>query len=124
MGVVYLFDPILIQNSDILQFNSSNNTDNPTMYKDKRVEFVKWIDSFDQTRPPRHFVVVFEDGAIYIFNKDYPIRPTDDYEKDKIKVVTKNKKGEPSEKEYSKSVIIKKMKQMVENFDFESHYKN
>ena len=83
-GAVYIYDPILIMNGNVLSFNSDNNM---PFFKNRRPEIVKWIEPLPSDKPAvNKFAVVFDDGCIYIYEKDVPYNAKEDYAKSMIKL--------------------------------------
>jgi hypothetical protein len=65
-GTIFIYDPLLIEPARIRKFN--HNTDD-AFHKLKRPTLVTWVDS-SATKNPSQFVVVFEDGSIYFYDKE------------------------------------------------------
>jgi len=64
---VFLFDPTLTNDGQILRYNNDTNS---IMHKPKRVTHVKWFEPFAEGENSNKFIVVFEDGTIYVYFKD------------------------------------------------------
>jgi len=99
-AAIYIFDPILIQQGKIMSFNNDSNM---PFFKAKRPEIVRWVEPSNLSSPisskitengqtstiNQHisvskFVVVFEDGCIYLYEKDVPYSSKEDYTKSMI----------------------------------------
>lgn len=99
-SAIYIFDPILIQQGKIMSFNNDSNM---PFFKSKRPEIVRWVEPSNLSLPVsskitengqtstinQHinvskFVVVFEDGCIYLYEKDVPYSSKEDYTKSMI----------------------------------------
>ena len=67
---------------------------------------------------------MFDDGCIYLYEKDVPTSAKEDYRKSMMQITTNQ--GKDSHKEgknmISKSDVILKMQSIVEDFDFERCY--
>ena len=99
-------------NGTVLSFNSDNSL---PYFKNKRPELVKWVEPLPSDKPNvNKFCVVFDDGCIYIYEKDVSYAPKEDYTQSMIKLPDGNK---PSH--VSKADVIVKMQKVIENFDFE-----
>lgn len=80
----------------------------PPCQKRRRIEIVKWFEPLNEKDKSNKFIVVYEDGTIYVF-----------YVKDedpKIKNIL------VEGKEISTEKIISTMQEAVENYDFNKHY--
>jgi hypothetical protein len=69
-------------------------------------------------------VVVFEDACIYLYEKDVPYEPKEDYKKSMIQISSNQGKDDRKDGKnmVSKCDIILKMQSIVEDFDFEQCY--
>mmetsp|Transcript_24543 Transcript_24543/g.24140 ORF Transcript_24543/g.24140 Transcript_24543/m.24140 type:complete len:239 (+) Transcript_24543:88-804(+) len=97
-GDIFLFDPMLKGKAEIKILNSEKD---PTLKKSKQVELVKWIEPAPGLTAPTRFLVVFEDGHIYIYNKDLASNKALDPDKDIIRT--------KPEGQFSKGQIMRKM---------------
>ena len=62
-GNIYTFDPVLMSTGNIMRYNFSK----PPNQKKRRVEIVKWFEPSSQENNVNKFLVVFDDGTIYIY---------------------------------------------------------
>jgi hypothetical protein len=69
-------------------------------------------------------VVVFEDACIYLYEKDVPYIPKEDYKKSMVQISSNQGKDDKKDGKnmISKSDLILKMQSVVEDFDFEQCY--
>lgn len=63
-GVIFCFDPVLVEKGNVAKYNSGE------VKKEMKVEIVKWFEAMDEGENPNKFIVVFEDGSIYIFFRE------------------------------------------------------
>lgn len=67
---------------------------------------------------------MFDDGCIYLYEKDVPLSAKEDFRKSMMQISTNQ--GKDTQKEgknmISKSDVIQKMQSIVEDFDFEKMY--
>lgn len=140
-GTIYIFDPILIQQGKISSFNNESQM---PFHKAKRPEIVRWVEPSNLSSPitskitengqtstnyqhtsVSKFVVVFEDGCIYLYEKDVTHDPKEDYTKSVIQ--QSSNQGREAQKDgknmISKADVVVKMQSLVENFDFEQMYR-
>jgi hypothetical protein len=89
----------------------------PPCQKKKRVEIVKWFEPLNEKENVNKFLVVYEDGTIYIF---YVKTEKEDETKPKIIKIPINNEF----KEVAAEKIISLMQEAVENYDFNKHYIN
>lgn len=59
-GSVYVFDPKLMKEGQLKKYSSDLN-------KNRRVEQVRWFEPRDDIDNVNKFLVVFDDGMIYVF---------------------------------------------------------
>ena len=120
-GTIYIYDPLQVTGSRIISYNQD---DNMPFYKNKTPEIVKWIEPVGNENPTK-FVVVYDDGSIYIYDKDITHNAKEDYTKAIIQTNSNNgkKDGKDGKNFATKSDIILKMQDLVENFDFQKMYK-
>lgn len=85
----------------------------PPCEKRKRIEIVKWFEPKDAEQNVNKFLVVYEDGTIYIF-----------YVKNEDSTAAKTVKfpDRETEKEVPQETIISWMQSSVEDFDFNKYY--
>ena len=93
-----------------------NNDSKMPFFKDKRPELVKWVEPIGKQNATQ-FVAVFEDGVIYLYEKDVNYESKEDFTK--IEII-ETKKGE---KPIMKADVVLEMQRQVENFDFEHLYR-
>ena len=112
-GNIYVFDPTLMSAGKITKYYRNK----PPCQKKKRVEIVKWFEPLNEKENVNKFLVVYEDGTIYIF---YVKKEKEDDTKPKmVKIPIGN-----DLKEVAEEKIISKMQEAVENYDFGKHYVN
>jgi hypothetical protein len=66
-GQIFVFDPWLSNNGRIVRYNS--DTDSPTRKK-RKVTHVRWFEPLNENENCNKFLVVFDDGTIYVFFRD------------------------------------------------------
>lgn len=110
-GNIYTFDPLLMGEGKITRYYFNK----PPCQKKRRVEIVKWFEPFSEEENVNKFLVVYEDGTIYIF-----YTKPQQTEEDKRTVKIPGKEG--AIKEVSLESVISIMQQSVENYDFNKHY--
>lgn len=105
-GNLYTFDPFLMgdHNGKITRYYHQK----PPCQKRRRVEIVKWFEPLNEREKSNKFIVVYEDGTIYVFY----VKEEDP----KIKNIL------IEGKEISTEKIISTMQEAVENYDFNKHY--
>ena len=64
-GALYVYDPHLFDNGNVSKFNITDG-----IRKRRKVEMVKWFEAYDEGVNPNKFIVVFDDGTMYVFFKD------------------------------------------------------
>lgn len=110
-GNIYVFDPLLMGEGKITKYYHSK----PPCQKRRRVEIVKWFEPLNEKENSNKFMVVYEDGTIYVFYVKN--------DKDNDLTAKTVKVGEGKEQ---KDVLIEKiistMQDAVENYDFSKHY--
>jgi hypothetical protein len=62
-GNIYTFDPYLMQDGKITRYYYNK----PPCMKKRRIEIVKWFEPSSEEENVNKFLVVYEDGTIYIF---------------------------------------------------------
>lgn len=112
---IYIYDPILVGQGTI---NVYNNDSKMPFFKDKRPEIVKWVEPIGKNNATQ-FVAVFEDGCIYLYEKDVNY----DIKEDFTKVVMPASAKKQGDKPITKADVVVEMQRQVENFDFEQIYK-
>lgn len=119
-GTVFVFDPLAIEPSRIRKFNSSKDNDEP-FFKPKRPEIVSWVEA-KSNRVPEKFVVAFEDGSIYLYEKDLVSDSNENYQEALIRI--NNDTDNPDDKKNfkTKADIVLCMQSLVEDFDFNKIY--
>jgi len=65
-GTIYVYDPIIVEPSRVHRYN---NDETMPFHKKKKPTIVKWVEPMGNTNPNK-FVAVFEDGCLYIYEKD------------------------------------------------------
>jgi hypothetical protein len=80
-----MYDPILLGKGRVLRFNHDKSS--PTL-KQKKVSIVKWFEPLSEGKNSNKFLVVFEDGTIYVYFKDS--NQTSETAKNKIKTPIEN----------------------------------
>ena len=104
-GAIYIYDPVLLQKSAVLSYNSDPNM---PYFKARRPEIVRWVEPSNLTSPitqviqqengqtktltqqvsAKKFAVVFDDGCIYLYEKDVPYSAKEDYRKSMMQITT------------------------------------
>lgn len=117
-GIIYIFDPLMIEGVRIQRFNDEANLPH---FKKKRPEIVKWVEPIGKQMANK-FAVCWDDGTIYIYDKELICDPKEKY--NQAIVQTRSNNGqEPGKRNYcSKSDIVLKMQELVEGFDFDKIY--
>ena len=64
-GVCYVYDPFLIDHGNVIKFNNLDG-----IRKQRRVIMVKWFEAIEEGENPNKFIVVFDDGTLYVFFKE------------------------------------------------------
>lgn len=108
-GNLYTFDPYLMGEGQITKYYYNR----PPCEKRKRIEIVKWFEPKNAEQNVNKFLVVYEDGTIYIF-----------YVKNEDSTALKTVKfpDRETEKEVPQETIIHWMQSSVEDFDFDKYY--
>ena len=88
----------------------------PPVQKKRRVELVKWFEPISEEENVNKFLVVYEDGTIYIYYTKAE-SPDEDLKR-VITVATKD----GGTKDMTVEKIIQTMQTSVENYDFNKHY--
>lgn len=65
-GSLFIYDPMIIEEARILRFNSDEKM---PFWKNKRPEQVKWHEPLPNQIPTK-FSVAWEDGTIYMYDKN------------------------------------------------------
>jgi len=86
--------------------------------KRRRIELVKWFEPISEDENVNKFLVVYEDGTIYIFYT----KPNAMEDDPKVQKTVKFQAKDGVQKEYPMETIINWMQQSVENYDFNKHY--
>lgn len=115
---MFVYDPHLVGAGKVLHYNG--NAELP-FFKKKRPEIVKWVEPFGRSTASQ-FLVAFEDGVIYLYEKETMHDPKEDYTKTVIPIEGEKPKKK-DEKELTKADLIMEMQKKVEDFDFEQLYK-
>lgn len=97
-GQIFVFDPWLMSNGRIIRYNS--DADSATRKK-RKVTHVRWFEPLNEGENCNKFLVVFEDGTIYVFFRDS--RHTNATKTQKLKI---GEQGAPDVKEYTRDQII------------------
>ena len=64
-GTVYCYDPTLFDEGTVNKFNNIEG-----IKKRRKVVMVKWFEASKEGENPNKFLVVFDDGTLYVFFKD------------------------------------------------------
>jgi len=98
-----MYDPILMGRGRVLRFNDVPTS--PTL-KQKKVSIVRWFEPLSEGKNSNKFLVVFEDGTIYVYFKDS--NQQKDTAKNKIKTPIENASNPNirSFKEYTRDQIV------------------
>lgn len=64
---MFVFDPWLMNRGRVLNYNTDND---PTARKNKRVTHVRWFEPLNEGENCNKFLVVFEDGTIFVNFRD------------------------------------------------------
>ena len=64
-GKCLIYDPCLFEAGQVIRFNNLDG-----IRKKTKVVLVKWFEAFDEGVNPNKFIVVFDDGTMYVFFKD------------------------------------------------------
>lgn len=113
-GQILVLDPWLMPHGRTTRYNFV--ADSATRKK-RKVTHVRWFEPLNEGENCNKFLVVFEDGTIYVFFRDS--RHTNLTSKQKLKV---GEKGAPDIKEYTRDQIIYLMQQEIGNFNFDKYY--
>jgi hypothetical protein len=97
-----------------------NSEEKMPFFKRKRPDIVAWVEP-KKAQLPSQFVVGWDDGVIYLYDRDFTYDPKEDFTKSKIQTSSNN--GNKSNFVY-KSEVVMKMQNLVEDFDFQMKYKN
>ena len=87
-GTLYIYDPTLFDEGTVTKFNNIDG-----VRKRKKVIMVKWFEAFNEGANPNKFIVVFEDGTLYVFFKDSQMNSSTAPKTVRVPVATK---GEPA----------------------------
>ena len=63
LGNLYVFDPVLMGEGKITKYYHPK----PPCQKKRRIEIVKWFEPLSEKETSNKFIVVYEDGTIYVF---------------------------------------------------------
>ena len=64
-GTVCCYDPQLRDRGVVIKYNNK-----PEVKKARRVDHVRWFEAMEEGQNPNKFIVVFDDGSIYVFFRD------------------------------------------------------
>ena len=64
----YVYDPTLVDDGNVIKFNNIDG-----ISKKRKVVMVKWFESITEDENPNKFIVVFDDGTLYVFFKESDI---------------------------------------------------
>ena len=107
-GTVYVFDPWLVHQGRIDKYTKAK----PPCEKRRRITHVKWFEPYSETENVNKFLVVYDDGTIYVYYTNARSES-----KDTVRLTIN---GTP--KDVSKDKIVSYMQKAVENFDFDKYY--
>lgn len=113
-GQIFVFDPWLMDTGRIIRYNSDSDS---VTRKKRKVMHVRWFEPLNEGENCNKFLVVFDDGTIYVFFRDS--RHTSATKSQKLKV---GEPGAPDVKEYTRDQVIALMQQEVGNFNFDKYY--
>jgi len=119
-GTVFVFDPLAIEPNRIRKYNSSKDNEEP-FFKPKRPEIVSWVES-KGNRVPEKFVVCFEDGSIYLYEKDLACDANESYKEALIRIDDNAENPDDKKNFKTKADIVLTMQSLVEDFDFNKIY--
>jgi hypothetical protein len=74
-GTIYMYDPLMVEPKRIVRYNQD---DSMPFHKKKRPELIKWFEPIG-IQTPSKFAVCWEDGSIYVYDKDQTSDPKEDY---------------------------------------------
>lgn len=114
-GQIFCFDPYLVNNGRVIRYNVENDS---IARKKKRVTQVKWFEPLNEGENCNKFLIVFEDGTIFVNFRD----SKHNNETRTQKVKTADYGGQTDTKEYTRDQIVTMMQQEVGNFDFDKQY--
>jgi hypothetical protein len=66
-GQIFVFDPTVMNSGKIIRYNTDNES---TARKKKRVTHVKWFEPLNEGENCNKYLVVFEDGTIFVNFRD------------------------------------------------------
>ena len=64
----YVYDPTLVDDGNVIKFNNIDG-----ISKKRKVVMVKWFEAITEDENPNKFIVVFDDGTLYVFFKESDI---------------------------------------------------
>ena len=117
-GTLFVYDPLIVESNRINRYNSD---DKQPFYKNQRPELVKWIEPQPNQNASK-FAVAWEDGSMYIYEKDVPYDPKEDYKESVVEIRKDNGKlaGKAPTKNFcTKAEVVQQMQKLVEDFDFQ-----
>jgi len=85
-GTIYIFDPLLVESKRIQRYNDDLNQ--PYARK-KRPEIVRWVEPVGK-QISNKFAVCWEDGTIYIYDKDLICDPKEDWNQAMVQTKSNN----------------------------------
>ena len=91
-------------------------------YKERQPEIVQWVEPSGFDNPSR-FVVAFDDGCIYIYDKDTQGGNKEDYRKANVQMNSNSGNENDKNAPITKADLVVKMQKLVENFDFSQVYR-
>jgi hypothetical protein len=66
-GQIFVFDPWILNSGRVIRYNSDVDS---TSRKKKRVSHVRWFEPLTEGENCNKFLIVFEDGTIYVNFRD------------------------------------------------------
>jgi hypothetical protein len=100
-GNIYTFDPYLMGDGKISKYYQSK----PPCIKKRKVEIVKWFEPSSEEENVNKFLVVYDDGTIYIFFLKQNQKDDDPA----LQLTLKHKGSDGITREYAQETIIKQM---------------
>lgn len=86
----YVYDPTLVDDGNVIKFNNIDG-----ISKKRKVVMVKWFEAITEDENPNKFIVVFDDGTLYVFFKESDITNPQSSKTIPIPTGTKNENGQP-----------------------------
>ena len=112
-GTIYVFDPKMMHHGRIEKYSRSS----PPCDKRRRIEIVKWFEPFSEKENVNKFLVVYDDGTIYVYYTHKATKTPPPKEDVTLKF---DSNGTPME--VSRDKVISTMQSLVEKYDFNQHY--